>query len=130
MSANLDNLAKDLQKIISESDKRKTKGYDTVAEVVKVGTGDEEGIVWVRVPDGAELTPARKTIDAAVGHKVQVRIAGGKAWLTGNYSDPLSGNSYARTIFIGLSGTDERNYEEHTDLEEKVAGGVILKIVT
>ena len=62
----------------------KTSGYDTRAEVVRV-EGDK---AWVHIPGGVDETPVALTIDAKEGDQVQVRVAGGSAWLVGNASAP------------------------------------------
>lgn len=62
----------------------KTSGYDTRAEVLRV-EGDK---AWVHIPGGVDETPVALTIDAKEGDQVQVRVAGGSAWLVGNASAP------------------------------------------
>ena len=71
---------KDIAKTIKAASKEKTSGYDTRAKVVRV----EGGTAWVHIPGGVDETPVRLTMDAKPGDAVQVRVAGGRAWLTGN----------------------------------------------
>lgn len=65
--------------------------YDGEATVTRV-KGDE---VFVHIPGGAPETPVRKTIDCAEGDVVQIRIAGHKSWITGNRTDPPTGDKKA-----------------------------------
>lgn len=70
---------------------KKTKGYATPAEVVRV----EGGTAWVHFPGGVDETPVRLTMDAKPGDTVQVRCEGGRAWLTGNKTAPPTDDATA-----------------------------------
>lgn len=83
----IDKLASELQKAITDGNKGKKQGYDTTAEVVRVD-GDT---VWVRIPGGYDETPVTRTNNANLGDEVLVRVAGGRAWLLGNKTDPSVG---------------------------------------
>lgn len=85
------NLTSDLLTIIEESKKDKTKAYDTQAEVTRV----EGSTAWVHIPGGIDETPVKKTISAKAGDKVQVRVAGGTAWLVGNATNPPTDDTAA-----------------------------------
>ncbi len=84
--------AKDIAKSIKAAASDKTKGYDTQAEVVRVD-GDT---AYVHIPGGVDETPTKMNISAEVGDKVQVRVAGGKAWITGNTSRPPTDDRTAK----------------------------------
>ena len=106
MSSNMASLAKDLHKIFTESD-RKTKAYDTSATVLKVGTGEEDDTIWVKIPGGIDATPVRKTIDAKEGDEVQVTVSGGSAWLTGNRTRPPTDDTQANIAYRIAYNADE-----------------------
>jgi len=78
------NVAKDLAQLISQSKSTKTGPYDTQAVVKRI----EGNTVWVSIPGGIDETPIEKTINCTAGDKVQVRVSGGRAWITGNASAP------------------------------------------
>lgn len=78
------NVAKDFAQLISQSKKKKTGPYDTQATVKRV----EGNTVWVSIPGGVDETPINKTVNCTAGDKVQVRVSGGRAWITGNASAP------------------------------------------
>lgn len=100
----IDNLALQLHKTINEKDKNKKTGYDTQAEVVKV----EDNTIWVKIPGGVDETPVAKTTSAKPGDIVQVRVAGGRAWLVGNYTAPPTDDTRANIAYILASDADEK----------------------
>ena len=77
-------VAQSLAKLISQSKKKKTGPYDTRATVKRV----EGNTVWVSIPGGVDETPINKTVNCSAGDKVQVRVSGSRAWITGNASAP------------------------------------------
>lgn len=81
----------DLVKVIKELKQDKTKPYDTTATVTRI----EGNTVWVHIPGGVTETPIAQTIDCQAGDRVQVRISGGKAWITGNHSKPPTDDTAA-----------------------------------
>lgn len=83
--------SKELAGMISAAGKKGTSPLDTQATVVRV----EGNIAWVHIPGGVDETPARLTMNAKPGDTVQVRVAGGRAWLTGNASAPPTDNTEA-----------------------------------
>ena len=85
------SISKDLVALIKNSDKKKTKAYDTPATVTRV----EGSTIWVHIPGGVDETPVRKTINAKAGDMVQVRVGGGSAWLVGNQSAPPTDDARA-----------------------------------
>lgn len=89
----IDSMAKELLNSIQESNGKKTSAYDTVAQVVRIDR--ENGVAWIHIPGGVDETPASLTVDAKVGDTVQVRVAGGRAWLTGNGTRPPTDDATA-----------------------------------
>lgn len=85
------NVAKDLAQLISQSKSNKTGPYDTQATVKRI----EGKTVWVSIPGGVDETPIEKTIDCKAGDKVQVRVSGGRAWITGNATAPPTDDATA-----------------------------------
>ena len=70
-----------------------TKAYDTAAEVIRV----DGSTAWVHIPGGVDETPAQLTIDAKPGDTVNVRVSGGRAWITGNGTRPPTDDARAIT---------------------------------
>lgn len=97
------DLIKTLVKAIRQVDAKKTSGYDTQATVTRV----ENGIAWVHIPGGVSETPVRLTVDAKQGDKVQVRVSGGRAHLTGNATAPPTDNTLAKTVQGGLNASNK-----------------------
>lgn len=89
--SNVDKIAKDLAGIIKSSDSKGTAPYDTKATVKKV----ENGIAWVQIPGGVDETPVQMTLSAKAGDTVQVRVSGGRAWITGNGTAPPTDDTRA-----------------------------------
>ena len=85
------NVAKDFAQLISQSKSNKTGPYDTQATVKRV----EGNTVWVSIPGGVDETPVDKTVNCKAGDKVQVRVSGGRAWITGNASAPPTDDTTA-----------------------------------
>lgn len=69
----------------------KPTAYDTTAEVRRV----EGDTLWVHIPGGVDETPVSKTINAAPGDNVQVRVSGGKAFTVGNATAPPTDDTTA-----------------------------------
>ena len=84
MSSGFDKIINDLLQIFQEAGKNKTAPLDAQAEVRRI----EGNIAWVHIAGGVDETPVRLTINARVGDKVQVRLGGGRAWITGNATAP------------------------------------------
>ena len=76
---------------IKSADKKKTVGYDTAAEVVRV----ENNTAWVHIPGGVDETPVQLTVNASVGDTVQLRVSGGSAWIVGNKTAPPTDDTKA-----------------------------------
>ena len=91
MGKTIDKMAQDLVKVIRSNQEKATKPYDTSATVLRVD-GD---IAWVHIPGGVEETPVQRTTNAKKGDTVQVRVSGGRAWLTGNSTNPPTDDTRA-----------------------------------
>lgn len=85
------SMSKEMVRLIGSANKKGTSPYDTQAEVVRV----EGDTAWVHIPGGVDETPVRMTMNASPGDMVQVRVSGGRAWLTGNASSPPTDNTEA-----------------------------------
>lgn len=102
MSNAMNRIASDLQKIISDSNNKKTSGFDTQAVVTRLD-GDT---AWVQFPGGEDETPVRRTTNATVGDNVQVRVNGGRAWLLGNTTNPPTDDT---TAYIAIDNARDAN---------------------
>ena len=91
MSDSINKLVDTLIKAIDQRQTKKTKGYSTQAEVLRV----QNGTAWVHIPGGADETPVQETVACKKGDTVQVRVEGGKATLTGNQSAPPTDDTKA-----------------------------------
>lgn len=89
--SSMDKLAKELKNMMTASDDRKPKPYDTQAEVLRV----ENDIAWVHIPGGVEETPVRLTMNAKKGDMVNIHVASGSAWITGNGTNPPTDDTEA-----------------------------------
>ena len=85
------SMSKEMVRPIGSANKKGTSPYDTQAEVIRV----EGNTAWVHIPGGVDETPVRMTMNANPGDMVQVRVSGGRAWLTGNASSPPTDNTEA-----------------------------------
>lgn len=88
----------DLVKAIKESGK-KTQAYDTQATVRRI----EGNTAWVHIPGGVDETPVKMTVKAKPGDTVQIRVGGGKAWITGNATAPPTDDSLAKHVDHNLN---------------------------
>lgn len=85
------SVSTDLKGIIQGAVEGGPKPYDTPAEVVRI----DGGTAYVHIPGGVDETPVKMTIACAVGDTVQVRVGGGRAWLTGNATAPPTDDAEA-----------------------------------
>lgn len=91
MSSISNRIVKEMLETIKEAEHTKTTPLDVQATVLRV----EGDTVWVQLPGGVDETPVKRTINASTGDVVQVRISGGRAWLTGNASSPPTDDTKA-----------------------------------
>lgn len=105
--------ATEIIEALNEANEKKPSAYDTTAEVIRV----EGSTAWVHIPGGVDETPAALTIDAAAGDTVQIRVADGNAWLTGNQTAPPTADKTAKEalkIAAGAAKTVERGLVSDT----------------
>ena len=95
MSNVADTLAKSLLTAVEQKDAKSPKPYDTSAEIRNI----KGNTAWVHIPGGVDETPVMLTINAKVGDKVQVRVSGGRAWITGNATNPPTDDTRANVAF-------------------------------
>lgn len=121
--SSIDKLARELKSLITESDNRKPQPYDTDAEVMRV-KGDT---LWVHIPGGVEETPIKKTINATTGDKVKVHIADGKAWITGNASNPPTDDTAANhaTYIAEGASKEARTAAQNAQIAQEAANNAV-----
>ena len=85
-----ENIVRDFVKAL-KAERKKPSAYDTMAKVVRV----EGDTAWVHIAGGVDETPVKMTVDAKKGDDVQIRIGGGKAWITGNATAPPTDDATA-----------------------------------
>ena len=90
---NIRKLADTILDVVEGKLKKKPQAYDTQAVVRRVDA--QTGTAYVHIPNGVDETPVRLTIDAEAGDTVQVRVADGRAWLTGNRTAPPTDDAEA-----------------------------------
>ncbi len=88
----MNKVAKELKNVLTESDNKKSKAYDTEAVVTRT----EDNILWVKFPGGETETPVRKAVDAKIGDTVLVRVSNHRAWTAGNPSRPPTDDTTAK----------------------------------
>lgn len=110
MSSKTNELVRNLTEAIVNTGKKKTSPYDTSATVNKV----EGGKAYVHIPGGVDETPADLTINANPGDTVQVRVAGGRAFLIGNRTSPPTDDATA----IRASKRAVEAYEQAVDAQK------------
>lgn len=93
MSSSLNRIKKNIIEAMQSANNQGTSAYDSVAEVRRV----EGDTAWVHIAGGVDETPVKLTIAAKTGDIVQVRVGGGRAWITGNASAPPTDDHMANT---------------------------------
>ena len=115
--SSIDKLAGELKSLLTESNDRKPKPYDTSATVTRV----EGDTIWVHIPGGVDETPIKRTINAISGDSVQVRVANGTAWITGNESSPPTDDKEALVAKGIAIDADSKSREAIADAERAKA---------
>lgn len=100
-----------LARLIRPNKQSKTTAYDTPATVRRV----ENGVAYVHIEGGVDETPVQLTIDAKAGDTVQVRVSGGRAWITGNNSAPPTDD---RTAKQAVQKAEEAHVEAAKAVEQ------------
>lgn len=91
MASKLNRIGKDIMSAMENASEKGTSAYDTTAEVRRI----EGDTAWVHIAGGVDETPVKLTIAAKAGDSVQVRVGGGRAWITGNASAPPTDDAQA-----------------------------------
>lgn len=116
--------AKQMADSIRNANKNKPSPYDTTAKVKRV----EGDTVWVEIPGGEDETPVQKTVNAFVGDNVQVRVSGGRAWITGNVSNPPTDDRVANRAVIIANRSEEKASDALEDASEAINSSNIARI--
>lgn len=111
-----DRTIKSFSGAIKNSNQRKTSPFDATAEVLRV----EGNTAWVHIPGGVDETPVRLTVNAKAGDTVQVRVGGGRAWITGNATAPPTDDTKAEQAVKSV-GVIKKVVNTVKDLAEKTA---------
>ena len=93
-----DRAVRKLSDVIRSPEKSKTSPYDETAEVRRI----DGNIAWVHIPGGVDETPVQLTVNAKAGDFVQVRVSGGRAWITGNSTAPPTDDTVAKKADEGV----------------------------
>ena len=110
------SIAKDFANSIKDATKEKTSSYDTQAMVTRI----EGKTAWVHIPGGVNETPVQLTVNATEGDAVQVRVANGKAWITGNASAPPTDDKRANIAYYTATSAQEEAQLAHTAAEDAI----------
>lgn len=98
----MSEIVKDFIKAVKE-EKQGTSPYDTPATVTRID-GDT---AWVHIPGGGDETPVKLTVNAKAGDLVQLRVGGGRAWITGNATAPPTDDTRANVAHnVALKAED------------------------
>ena len=102
-----------------------TSGYYTPATVTRV----EGDTAWVHIDGGVDETPVKMTIAAHEGDKVQVRVGGGTAWLTGNGTRPPTDDALAELAKLTADGAIEELRIQSAIIDRLVAEVITTKFI-
>ena len=91
MSSSFNRIKKNIIEAMQSTNNQGTSAYDSVAEVRRV----EGDTAWVHIAGGVDETPVKLTVTAKAGDTVQVRVGGGRAWITGNATAPPTDDTAA-----------------------------------
>ena len=103
----------------------KTTSYSTPATVTRV----EGDTAWVHIDGGVDETPVKMTIAAHAGDKVQVRVGGGTAWLTGNGSRPPTDDALAELAKLTADGAIKELRIQRAEIDKLIAEVVTTKFI-
>lgn len=118
----IDQIIRDLIKSIQEPQKKSTSPYDSKGVVTRI----EEGIAWVKLAGSSIETPVQLTIAAEQGDSVQVRVSNGTAWLTGNGTEPPTGDRLAKVSYKAAKDADEK--AEAADAKATETGEELIRV--
>lgn len=123
MASKLNRIGKDIMSAMKNATEQGTSAYDTTAEVRRV----EGDIAWVHIAGGVDETPVKLTVSAKAGDSVQVRVGGGRAWITGNATAPPTDDRQAN-IATEKAETVEKKVsvvQKVADTARQIAGNTI-----
>lgn len=113
----MSEIVKDFIKAVKE-EKQGTSPYDTPATVTRID-GDT---AWVHIPGGVDETPVKLTVNAKAGDSVQLRVGGGRAWITGNASSPPTDDTRANVAHgVALKAEDTASAAQIEAVRAKAA---------
>lgn len=113
----------ELAELVKMLKKNESSGSDYTGTVTRV----EDGIAYVQLSGAAiKDTPASMSISAQPGDKVRVRIAHGKAWLTGNDTAPPTYDA-ANIERINKENKELDNRTNHIESQIDRIGELIIK---
>lgn len=123
MSSSLNRIRKNIIEAMQSVNNQGTSAYDSVAEVRRV----EGDTAWVHIAGGVDETPVKLTIAAKVGDVVQVRVGGGRAWITGNASAPPTDDKTAITAksLANIAGNRAKVAQKVADQAQIVANSAL-----
>lgn len=123
MSSSLNRIKKNIIEAMRGVNNQGTSAYDSVAEVRRV----EGDTAWVHIAGGVDETPVKLTIAAKVGDVVQVRVGGGRAWITGNASAPPTDDKTAITAksLANIAGNRAKVAQKVADQAQIVANSAL-----
>lgn len=125
------------QKVISVArgdEKKKPSPYDTKAVVNRIDYTEKKA--YVRFYGGIDETPVDLTINCSRGDTVQVRVGGGRAWLTGNLTAPPTDDKAVNILNHTVNNLRNQLDKTKEELEEEIEeiepgeGKVIERIAT
>lgn len=113
----MSEIVKDFIKAVKE-EKQGTSPYDTPATVTRID-GDT---AWVHIAGGVDETPVKLTVNANVGDNVQLRVGGGRAWITGNATAPPTDDTKANVAHgVALKAEDTASAAQIEAVRAKAA---------
>lgn len=123
MSSSLNRIRKNIIEAMQSANKQGTSAYDSVAEVRRV----EGDTAWVHIAGGVDETPVKLTIAAKAGDMVQVRVGGGRAWITGNASAPPTDDKTAIVAksLANIAGNRAKTAQKTADQAQIVADSAL-----
>lgn len=123
MSSSLNRIKKNIIEAMQSANKQGTSAYDSVAEVRRV----EGDTAWVHIAGGVDETPVKLTIAAKAGDTVQVRVGGGRAWITGNASAPPTDDKTAKLakLLASIAGNRAKTAQKIANQAQIVADSAL-----
>ena len=115
------DFTKRAQKVISVArgdEKKKPSPYDTKAVVNRIDYTEKKA--YVRFYGGIDETPVDLTINCSRGDTVQVRVGGGRAWLTGNLTAPPTDDKAVRILNHTVNNLRNQLDKTKEELEEEI----------